>query len=149
MTNKCISVQDIVNSVKVVENPPNTVIVQSTTFLGGSSDTSGLLYGIGVPSAEIGTFGDFFIDVQGGVIWGPKGATVWPGSPLEIVPRRYVHIQNASATTWNISHDLDGFPSVTIVDSGGSVVIGSITYNSSSSITVSFSAPFSGVAYLT
>ena len=49
----------------------------------------------------------------------------------------------------DISHTLDGFPSVTVVDSAGTVVIGEVSYNSTSSVTVSFESAFSGKAYLT
>jgi len=38
---------------------------------------------------------------------------------------------------------------VTVVDSAATVVIGDVTYNSDTSVTVSFAAPFSGYAYLT
>ena len=60
----------------------------------------------------------------------------------------YVYEQNAASSVWVIPHPLNKHPSVTVVDSGGNVSIGKLTYNSSSLITVSFSAEFSGVAYL-
>lgn len=63
--------------------------------------------------------------------------------------RRQVHTQNTPATTWTITHTLGGRPSITIVDTAGTVVIGEVLYNSDSQITVSFSAAFSGFAYLT
>ena len=63
--------------------------------------------------------------------------------------RRYVHAQASPNTTWNITHALGGKPTVTIVDSSDTHVIGDVTYNSESSITVSFTAAFSGNAYLT
>ena len=50
--------------------------------------------------------------------------------------------------TWTITHDLNCYPSVTVVDSSGDVVEGSIQYISSDELVVTFSAPFSGVAYL-
>ena len=60
----------------------------------------------------------------------------------------YVHIQIAAATTWDITHDLDKYPSVTVVDSGGNVVVGDVEYLTTSHIRVHFSAEFSGKAYL-
>ena len=45
-------------------------------------------------------------------------------------------------------HNLDKYPSVTVVDSGGTVVVGSIDYNDKNNCTCTFSAPFSGQAYL-
>lgn len=62
--------------------------------------------------------------------------------------KSFVYEQVASASTWVISHPLDKFPSIIIVDSAGSVVNGDITYNSTSQITVTFSSPFGGKAYL-
>ena len=49
---------------------------------------------------------------------------------------------------WAIQHNYNKFPSITTVDSSGNVVIGDIFYNDSNLITVTFSAAFSGVAYL-
>lgn len=63
--------------------------------------------------------------------------------------RRHVHTQSSPSTTWNITHSLGGKPSVTIVDSAETVVVGEVTYISNSQITVSFTAAFSGFAYLT
>jgi hypothetical protein len=60
----------------------------------------------------------------------------------------YVHTQNQAATVWEITHNLKTFPSVTVVDSAGSVVIGNVTYASENRVTLSFSAAFGGKAYL-
>ena len=63
--------------------------------------------------------------------------------------RRHVHTQGAASTIWVINHTLGGKPSVTVVDSADTVVTGDVTYNSNSQVTVAFTAPFSGYAYLT
>jgi hypothetical protein len=63
--------------------------------------------------------------------------------------RRHVHTQSSPSTTWVINHTLGGKPSVTVVDSADTVVIGEVTYNSNSQVTVEFTAAFSGYAYLT
>lgn len=60
----------------------------------------------------------------------------------------YVHEQLVAATTWTINHTLNKYPSVTVVDSGGTMVYGEVNYVSDSQLTVSFSAAFSGKAYL-
>jgi hypothetical protein len=62
--------------------------------------------------------------------------------------KNYVHNQIASSTTWNIAHNLNKFASVSVVDSAGSVVIGEITYVDTNNVTLTFSAAFSGKAYL-
>lgn len=64
------------------------------------------------------------------------------------VDKRYVHNQNTTSATWVINHELNKFPSVTVVDSAGSIVIGEIDYTDMNNVTLTFSAAFSGVAYL-
>jgi hypothetical protein len=63
--------------------------------------------------------------------------------------RRQVFTQASASVEWVIGHTLGGRPSVTIVDSAGTVVIGEVTYNSNSQVTVTFTSAFSGYAYLT
>ena len=62
--------------------------------------------------------------------------------------KSFLYIQESASDTWVITHNLDKRPSVTVVDSGSSVVYGNTTYNGANQITINFSAPFSGVAYL-
>ena len=56
--------------------------------------------------------------------------------------------QGVPSATWIIQHNLNKYPSATVVDSGKNVNIGDITYDSKNQITIRFSAPFSGEAYL-
>lgn len=60
----------------------------------------------------------------------------------------YVHKQEASSTLWTVNHNLGKFPSVTVIDSAGSMVIGEIKYLNANSLTIEFSSQFSGTAYL-
>ena len=60
----------------------------------------------------------------------------------------YTFTQSAAAATWTINHNLDRFPSVTTVDSAGSIINGAITYTDSNTITVVFTSATSGKAYL-
>lgn len=60
----------------------------------------------------------------------------------------FVHSQAVSSDTWLITHNLGFYPNITVKDSGGSIVEGEITYTNSNSLTVTFSASFSGTAYL-
>ena len=61
----------------------------------------------------------------------------------------YVHNQTSTSNTWTITHNLGTYPSVTAIDSGGSNVIGEVTYNSANQLTISFSGSgFQGKAYL-
>lgn len=60
----------------------------------------------------------------------------------------YIHIQNQASTRWEIHHNLKKYPSVTVVDSAGTVVIGGVQYIDENYIICTFSHPFSGTAYL-
>ena len=71
----------------------------------------------------------------------------FPGIPTN--SRRYVHNQPVVSDEWVINHTLGGYPSVMIVDSARTVVVGEITYNSTSQVVVNFTSAFSGYAYLT
>ena len=64
------------------------------------------------------------------------------------VAGQYVHIQSASASTWTITHNLGFFPAVSVVDSGGSVVEGDVSYISVNQVSIAFSSSFGGKAYL-
>jgi hypothetical protein len=62
---------------------------------------------------------------------------------------RHVHDQAFAAASWAITHALGGRPQVTIVDTSDTVVVGDVTYTSDTQLSVSFTAAFSGKAYLT
>jgi hypothetical protein len=111
--------------------------------------------GNGPPTYAAGYDGDIYIDKDNGYFYGPKALGEWSGVPFYVpaevdnTTQRYTHTQSVASSTWAITHTLGGRPAVTIVDSGESVVYGDIVYNSNSSISISFSAPFAGIAYLT
>ena len=56
--------------------------------------------------------------------------------------------QVVPATTWNIQHNLGKFPSITVIDSGDTVVTGEYTYTDNNNVVLNFSAAFAGKAYL-
>lgn len=61
---------------------------------------------------------------------------------------KHVHNQTVATTEWNIIHELNCYPSVTVVDSTKTEVIGDIEYIDLNTLKVTFSAAFSGHAYL-
>ena len=61
---------------------------------------------------------------------------------------QYVHHQDTPSSTWNIRHNLSGFPAVAVVDSANRSGIGHLIYVDHNSLRVEFSAGFSGKAYL-
>jgi hypothetical protein len=65
----------------------------------------------------------------------------------------FTHNQTSTSNTWVITHNLNRFPSVTVVDSGGSIVMGTIVYNSNKKLAIKFfssgaALAFQGKAYL-
>ena len=64
------------------------------------------------------------------------------------IDRTYIYEHPAVSDTWTITHNLDKYPSVTVVDSAGTVVIGDVQYTDENTLVVTFAAAFSGTAYL-
>lgn len=60
----------------------------------------------------------------------------------------FVSCQDAPLSVWTITHNLGKFPSVTVVDSGNSTVIGDVDYVNSNILKITFASAFSGCAYL-
>jgi hypothetical protein len=106
----------------VVEQPSNVVVIDEENLTVEVQETS-----FNVVLAEAG-------------IQGPQG----PAGPAGT----YVHNQNIPSASWSITHNLSSYPSVTVIDSAGTTVIGDITYVSSNGITITFSGSFSGQAFL-
>lgn len=62
--------------------------------------------------------------------------------------KNFVFEQKTASQTWIINHNLAKFPSVSVVDSGGTVVIGDIEYIDMNNLVATFVAKFAGTAYL-
>ena len=65
-----------------------------------------------------------------------------------VLPETFVFTQGSPASTWNVVHTLNKFPSVSVVDSANNDVIGDVHYVDTSNLTITFSSSFSGKAYL-
>ena len=62
--------------------------------------------------------------------------------------KNFEYNQLSPSASWSITHDLLKFPSVTVLDSSGNTVFGDILYNDNRTLTLTFSAAFTGTAYL-
>jgi len=60
----------------------------------------------------------------------------------------FIFDQGVAATTWDITHNLGKFPSITVIDTGNTVVTGEYNYVSNIRVILTFSAAFAGKAYL-
>jgi hypothetical protein len=78
-------------------------------------------------------------------VTGAKGDKGDPG-PSQTVA--YTFVQGTPVNTWVIDHPLTFLPNVTVVDSSGRQVEGDVSYADTDTVTITFSAAFSGKAYL-
>jgi len=81
---------------------------------------------------------------------GPAGATGATGAtgPPGPAEQGFTYTQGVPAAVWTIAHNLGGHPTVTVVDSAGSVVIGDVHYVDGNNLTITFAAAFAGTAFL-
>ena len=61
--------------------------------------------------------------------------------------KTFVYQKAVPSTTWEVQHDLNKFPSITVVDTAKSVVVGNYTYVDNNNVILNFSAAFAGKAY--
>jgi len=62
--------------------------------------------------------------------------------------KEYIHDQSVASATWNIAHNLEKFPSVTIALSTGQKGYGDVSYTDNNNLTITFTGAESGKAYL-
>jgi hypothetical protein len=60
----------------------------------------------------------------------------------------FIHTQGVSATTWNIAHNLNKYPSVTVVDTGKSTIDAVVTYVDENNVTITVNPSAAGYAYI-
>jgi hypothetical protein len=76
---------------------------------------------------------------------GDQGDQGPPGNGAQVT---YVHTQNDAAYIWNISHNLNRYPSATVVDSDGREIMGDLTYLDANLLRLEFDVLLSGKAFL-
>lgn len=62
--------------------------------------------------------------------------------------KHFEHSQTSPSDIWTIAHNLGKYPSVTVTDSAGNLVVGGVEFIDTSLLRIYFSSPFSGKAYL-
>ena len=121
-------------------------IVGGGTFKAGFTTNQTQLNGsMGVVNATSNNYNDLSNkpSINGVILVGNK-----TGAELGIVnDKNFVYVQATSSDIWEITHNLDKYPAVTVVDSGGTVVIGEIVYIDKNNIRITFTSAFSGKAY--
>jgi len=62
--------------------------------------------------------------------------------------KHYAHTQGVASATWSVAHNLNKYPSVTVVLSTGQKGYGDVTYVDENNLTISFAGAESGKAYM-
>jgi hypothetical protein len=62
--------------------------------------------------------------------------------------KTFIFDQGVPAATWNITHNLGKFPSVSVVDTANTAGFGAVSYTNDNQLTITFSGAFAGKAYL-
>ena len=122
-----------------------TIISGGTFNVGISNDQKQLVGQMGVVNATSNNYNDLSNkpSINDVILVGNK-----TGAELGIVnDKNFVYVQATSSDIWEITHNLNKYPAVTVVDSGGSVVIGEIVYIDKNNVRITFTSAFSGKAY--
>lgn len=70
------------------------------------------------------------------------------GNAVTLTSKTYVHEQGIASDTWVINHNLNKFPSVTLVDSAGTQFQGRVEYTDENNCIVYMNGATKGKAYL-
>ena len=62
--------------------------------------------------------------------------------------KHFVFTQSDPSNTWVITHTLNKYPAVEVVNTAHEIIIGEVTYNSLSQITINFNQNTTGKAFL-
>lgn len=89
--------------------------------------------------------GDYWLYINGQAFYlivdlDPNLTHVWPST--------FRWEQAAPAMVWVINHGLNSFPSVNVLDPGNEQLFGEVDYVDDDNLTITFSTPTSGVAFL-
>lgn len=60
----------------------------------------------------------------------------------------YVHTQGSPSAVWTINHNLNGHPTAVVLDSAGTQCEGTFSYPTINQMIITFTAAFSGTAYI-
>jgi hypothetical protein len=65
-----------------------------------------------------------------------------------LIRDNYVHDQQVASASWVVTHSMNKYPSINIVDTANDIIMGEVRYNSLNQLTITFTAAISGKAYL-
>ena len=67
---------------------------------------------------------------------------------VTVTSKTFVFEQGFASSEWVINHNLDKYPSITLVDTAGTIFIGQVVYNDFDNCTVKINGATKGKAYL-
>tara|TARA_Y100001951_G_C11069179_1_gene145110 strand:+ start:20 stop:388 length:369 start_codon:yes stop_codon:yes gene_type:complete len=70
------------------------------------------------------------------------------GNKLAWTNATFVHNQGSATTSWSVIHNLNRYPSVTLVTNSDVVVVADVEYTSSNTLTITMEDANAGKAYL-
>lgn len=108
----------------VVVEPPSAMVIEAAAGQG--------------PPGPTGDIGDP----------GPQGDPGPEGPPGPDGATTFTFIQDVVATVWTITHDLNRFPSLTLVDTAGDEMETDFRYVDANNVEVTFKIAAAGTAYL-
>lgn len=117
----------------------------------GPAGTTGFV-SASAPPASVARVGDIWVKKPPTTV--PQPTFVWDGAAwLPIygeagAPSSYEHQQAGATAHWIISHLLHFEPQVKVVNTAGNTVHGAVAYTDNDNLTIDFSEPVAGVAYL-
>lgn len=128
----------------IIENDPDILVIESKGPRGepGGPGPAG-------PAGEAGPQGKAAKSLYD--IWLEAGNPDDPDIFFQSVGRvGYRYVQVMPAEVWYVTHPLEtGMPAVSLVDSAGEEMYGDVAYLPPHQLTISFTAPVAGEAYLT
>ena len=62
--------------------------------------------------------------------------------------KTYIHEQGVASATWTITHNLNKFPAVSVVDSAGNEIIAEVSYPDNNTCVITMKGASKGTAYL-
>lgn len=66
---------------------------------------------------------------------------------VQSINSTYIHNQDEAAKVWHVEHNLDKYPSVSVVDSANTAIYADVTYLDRNRLDITFNYAFAGKAY--
>ena len=121
--------------------------VEAVTFIGSGSELTGVPQTLTLDGFDAGSGGtvvetDTIQSAIQKIEYKVNNISIHGNGDLSLV-----FTQSTPSTSWVIVHNLGKYP-VVVVDDGTTVIIGDINYENMNQLTINFTTPFSGRAFL-